>query len=414
MASGQKKGTARIFIWTAAVIVVVLVFYLAHLATRTVLMVRAYQVERGSITSSKSTNGKVQPVNNFEAHAPFPGLVRDVYVHEGDRVTTGQLLMVLDASDARSRLEQARSALAGAQNNLRMLQQGGTPDERFSFDGRLQQAQVEQTNSMHALEVLQQLAARGAASPSEVAQAKQRVATAESNLQVLQQQKGGLGSAPGIPAAQAQVADAQAGVAAAQDALSKATVRAPFAGTVYSIGAQKTDYVQQGDRLLQIADLAKVQVVAYFDEPDIGSLHVGEPVTITWVAKPGELWHGHIVRLPSTVVEYTTRHVGQVICSVDDPRNELLPDTNVTVNVTTSDVKDALYVPREALHTENGLNYVYKIEHEKLRRMAVQVGSTLNLTQIQILSGVSVGDVVALGTTTGQPLSDGIAVQAAQ
>jgi HlyD family secretion protein len=80
------------------------------------------------------------------------------------------------------------------------------------------------------------------------------------------------------------------------------------------------------------------------------------------------------------------------------------------VTVTTSSVADALFVPREALHTEQGLDYVYKIVGGTLKRSHVGVGS-LNLTQVQILSGVKRGDVVALGAISGQPLSAGTAVK---
>ncbi len=409
MANERPKST-RLFIWTAAVIVVVLVFYLAHIATRTVLQVHAFTVERGSIKSTVSTNGKVQPVSNYEAHAPFPGLVRAIYVHEGDKVPAGKLLLTMDDADAEARFQQARAALAGAQANLAALSAGGTAEERYSYGGQLDQARTEQQAAAQSLATLQQLAAQGAASQSEIDQARNRLATDQSNLEVLEQRQTARRNSPGLAQAQAQLDEARAEVSAEQDAISKSAVRAPFAGTVYSISASQTEYVQQGDKLLQMADLNRMQVLAYFDEPDIGKLDLGRPVTITWLAKPNDTWHGHITRLPSTVVGYTTRNVGEVICSIDGSDSGLLPDTNVDVTVTTSSVPNALFVPREALHTEQGLDYVYKVVGGALKRSAVKVGS-LNLTQVQILSGVRVGDVVALGAISGQPLTDGTAVK---
>ena len=409
MANERPKST-RFFIWTAAVIVVALVFYVAHIATRTVLQVHAFTVERGSIKSTVSTNGRVQPVSNYEAHAPFPGLVRAIYVHEGDKVPAGKLLLTMDDADAEARLQQARASLAGAEANLTALSAGGTPEERYSFGGQLDQARAEQRSAAQSLATLQKLMAQGAASQSEILQAQNRLATDHSNLQVLEQRQSARKSSPGLAQAQAQLAEAHAEVNAEQAAIDESSVRAPFAGTVYSIAASQTEYVQQGDKLLQMADLDHMQVLAYFDEPDIGKLRLGRPVLITWLAKPDDTWHGHIVRLPSTVVTYTTRNVGELVCSIDDAHDGLLPDTNVNVTVTTSSVADALFVPREALHTEQGLDYVYKIVNGTLKRSHVSVGS-LNLTQVQILSGVESGDVVALGAISGQPLSAGTAVK---
>jgi HlyD family secretion protein len=411
MANQSSSRSYRVIVWTAAALVVVLVFYLAHLATRTVLPVRAYTVVVGPISSTVSTNGKIQPVSNFEAHAPFPGLINGLFVHEGDFVPQGKLLLTMDDDDARTHLAQALAQLAGARANQKALAQGGTPEERYSFAGQLDQARSEVTAAQASLTTLQALQQKGAAAPSEVSQANGRLTTDKSNLQVLEQRQGARMHSTGMAQAEAQVAEAQAGVTAAEDSIRKSNVRAPFAGTVYSLSASRTEFVQQGDRLLQMADLDHLQVMAYFDEPDIGKLRLGQPVTITWVAQPDKVWHGAIVRLPSTIITYTTRNVGEVLCSLDATHAGLLPDTNVDVTVTTRSVDNTLFVPREALHTEQGLTYVYKIVNSSLKRIPVSVGGTLNLTQIQLDSGIKPGDVVALGTPTGQPLINGTSVR---
>jgi HlyD family secretion protein len=85
----------------------------------------------------------------------------------------------------------------------------------------------------------------------------------------------------------------------------------------------------------------------------------------------------------------------------------------VVVNVTTASVPNALVVPREALHIEQGLNYVYLVKSGKLKRSHVVIG-TINTTQVQILSGIGVGDQVGLSTLSGRPLTSGSAVQVVQ
>jgi HlyD family secretion protein len=103
--------------------------------------------------------------------------------------------------------------------------------------------------------------------------------------------------------------------------------------------------------------------------------------------------------------------VGEVLVQVDDLDTDLLPDTNVTVTVTTSSQENALSVPREALHVENGNPYVYKvIDGKTLVRNPVTIGVP-NLTQAPILSGLNEGDWVATGTTNGLPLQEGIPIK---
>ena len=110
------------------------------------------------------------------------------------------------------------------------------------------------------------------------------------------------------------------------------------------------------------------------------------------------------------MVAYTTRNVGEVLIDIDDPEDGLLPDTNVTVTVTTDAEPNALTMPREALHEQNGKYYVYKVANGELTRVPVTIG-TPNLTQVPILSGLKDGEIVATGSTTGQPLQEGIPIK---
>ena len=67
-------------------------------------------------------------------------------------------------------------------------------------------------------------------------------------------------------------------------------------------------------------------------------------------------------------------------------------------------------MPREALHSENGKTYVFKVVNDELQRTYVTIG-TINLTQVAILSGLEEGDLVATGTTSGQPLQEGVPIK---
>ena len=410
MATARGTRTNRALIWIGSALLVLGIFFVARRLTRTTIPVSAFTVERGSITSTLSTNGKLQPAANYESHAPFAALVKTLDVHEGDRVHKGQLLLTLDDVSARARLQDALAALDSARLSSQAITQGGTQEERLTLSGDLARQQAELQTAQASLASMQRLAAQGAASPSEVAAARDRVSNAQLALRTLQQRQSGRYDQADLSHARVTVADAQAQVAAAQSLLDAASVRAPIDGTVYSLSVERSQFVQTGDRLLQMADLSNMQVVAYFDEPDIGKLSVGQPVAIVWSAKPDRTWHGHITLLPSTIIAYTTRNVGEVYCNIDNTNDELLPDTNVTVTATVSNVGGALFVPRDALHTEGGLPYVYRIVHNRLKRTLVSTG-TLNLTQVQILSGVNTGDSVALGSLNLQPLTDGAAVE---
>jgi HlyD family secretion protein len=409
MANRQTRSrTARVWIITA--VALILVFYGVHLMTRGSLPIRVAEASISDLKSTVPTNGKVEPQVNFEAHAPFPGVIQSLSVHEGDKVPAGKLLLAMDDTEAQARVATALDALKGAQAAYQAAQHGGTQEERISLTGEMQRAQIERDQAEHDLEALKKLQSSGAASPSEVSAAQARLATANSSLQVLQQRQTGRYGTEDLAHTKASLDDAEATYAAALDALRHAVVHAPFAGTVYSLPVSRSEYVNQGDRQLSMADITKLQVRAYFDEPEIGKLSIGQPVTIVWDAKPDEQWHGIISRLPSTIITYGTRNVGEVLVSLTDADGALLPDTNVRVTVTVANVSNVLMVPRDAVHFEQSSSFVYRKEGDSLHRVQVTIGA-LNLTEVQIVSGLKSGDIVALGTTNAQPLSDGVPVK---
>jgi HlyD family secretion protein len=406
-----KKRTSNIrWIWLAAVIAVAIVFYAVHLATRTRVPIRSAIVVRSELKSTIATNGKVEPQVNFEAHAPFPGVIKQLYVHEGEKVVEGKLLISLDDTDAKARLAASIAALRSAQAMYDATLKGGTRQERLSLGADLTKTQMDRDQAQHDVDALKKLQLTGAASANEVAAAEQRLATDNASLQVLQERKTQPFDQGDITRAQSTFQEAQAGYAAASAVMNEAHVHAPFAGTVYSLPVSRTEYVQQGDRLLQMADLSKMQVRGYFDEPEIGKLHVGALITIEWDARPNVVWHGHVSRVPSTIITYGTRNVGEVLVTIDDADGSLLPATNVRITVTVANEGRALNIPREALHTEaGGQAYVYRVEKGIVRRVNVKIGN-FNLTQVEILSGLKEGDEVALGSTNGQPIGNRVPV----
>ena len=114
--------------------------------------------------------------------------------------------------------------------------------------------------------------------------------------------------------------------------------------------------------------------------------------------------------MPSTIINFqNTRNVGEVLLSVDDANGKLLPNTNVKVTVTEQRLDNVLTIPREALHSEAGKDYVYLLHGKVLRRQQVSAGAR-NLTQVQIVRGLTENAIVALGTTNGEPLAERVPV----
>jgi HlyD family secretion protein len=410
MVEERRKRISTSVLWIAAAIALVVIFFTVRRATRDKLPLRVAEAQVQDLVKPSSTNGRVEPQQIFPAHAPDATTVKDVYVHVGERVRAGQLLVTLDDTNARAKLAAAVAALRTAQAGYQTVEAGGNHQEQLALGSNIAKAKIDCDQAARDLDVIQKLAAKGAAAPSEVAAAQTRLEIAQASLHALEEQKKKPFAAVDLTQASSTVEEAEAARASATQVIAQSNVRAPFAGTVFSLPVTRFSYVEPGAEILQLADLSKLQVHAYFDEPEIGDLKLNNPVSIVWDAKPDLKFHGHIIRLPSSIIDYGTRRVGEVLISIEDSNGVLLPNISVVVTVVTQEVRNALTVPREALHIEGGRDYVYVVSGGTLHRAAVQVGA-INLTMVQILSGLKEHAVVALGTTNGAPISESVPIR---
>jgi HlyD family secretion protein len=413
--NGRKSGffaQRRWIVWTAGAAAAVIL--LASFASRddSVPIVTA-TVNRTNIRSLISTNGKIEPINNFEAHAPAGTIVKRVLVKEGDHVKQGQLLVELDSASAQSQAARALAEIRASEADMNAIQQGGTQEELLTLQAQLVKATADRDAAQRNLDALERLQQTGAASPGEVRVAQAQLATAEAQVKLLQSKQNGRYSRPEISSVQAKQSGAQSAYSAAEDVLRQLLIRAPFAGVVYSLPVRQGTYVNPGDLILQEADLSSVLVRAYVDEPDVARLSRGEKIEVTWDAVPGRIWTGTVSSLPAAVKLHGTRNVGETTCTVPNQDFKLLPNINVGVTIVTAEHDGVLTVPREALHLDGGKPYVYLVTNNELERRAVET-SISNLTRAEITSGLPEGARLALGSVNSKPLHDHLSVKVVQ
>jgi HlyD family secretion protein len=146
------------------------------------------------------------------------------------------------------------------------------------------------------------------------------------------------------------------------------------------------------------------------DEPELGRVALGQPVTITWQALPDKQWTGTVEKKPTDIEALGSRQVGQVICVIDNPGHLLIPGTNIDATIRTAVVDGALTIPKEAQRHDAGGDYVFVLKGDTIDRCRVKTG-TSSITRIQILDGLAEGDAVAMPSDT--PLQAGMKVTAA-
>jgi HlyD family secretion protein len=241
---------------------------------------------------------------------------------------------------------------------------------------------------------MQRLATQQAATKLQVQDAKDVADRAKLQLSALEDQRRTLVTETDKAVAQARLHGAQAEVGLAQHRVGLGDIRAPISGTLYQFDLKLGAYMQPGDLVGLIGDLNQVKVTVYVDEPDLGRIAVGMPVTITWDARPGQKWYGHVEKLPTEVTALGTRTVGEVTTIVDNPNHDLLPGVTVNAIIISKVVPDALAIPKAGLRVIQGVNGVFKLEGNTIVWIPVKAGVS-DINNVEILQGLKQGDKIA-------------------
>ena len=367
------------------------------LRNREPVRVNFVPVKQQTLVSALATNGRVEPFEWQTVHAPTSGLIGSMNLHEGQPVVKDAEMATISDPEIQAEIESAEAKLAQARANLAALEAGGRPSEFTDIDNNLARVKFDLQRAQNDLASLRRLMEKQAATGAEVKAAEDKVQQIQIEMQGLAQRRTSLVAQPDLAAAQAHLRDVEVAVSLARQRGAQSVVRAPITGIVYGLTVRAGGFVRAGDPIASIGQLDRVRVRVYVDEPELGRVVLGQPVTIRWQALSGKEWHGTVERKPTSIQAMGSRQVGEVVCTVDNPGRDLIPGTNVDAEIRTAVVANALVIPREALrHDANG-DYVLSLSGDVLVRRSVKTGES-NVSLVEIASGLANTDSVALPT----------------
>jgi HlyD family secretion protein len=399
----ERKLRNRILIFL--VLAAGVAYLLVRLSGRQpIAKIMAVKPVRENLVASVSSNGKVEPISPYVMRAQLDTFVEKVHAIEGQAVKKGQLLLELDVKDAAALLAQAQARLLQAQDDLRAAQGGGRSDAAAKASGDLAKAIAERDRVKRNHDALQRLIVQQAATKDELAANELELTKAQAEVDRLTAARQEFERSVKLDTGKfgLSVQQAQNEVAALNEKVRDGRITAPADGTLYSMPVRQGDFVKVGDLLAEMADLHKVRVRAFVDEPELGSLEPNEPVRITWDALPNRSWEGKTEVIPKQVVPRGSRSVGELLCSVNNEKLELLPNVNVDVRISARERTNALTVPRSAVESDGGKRFVYVVKDAGLnvgknslekRTIAVGIADAANY---EVLAGLSEGEMVAL------------------
>ncbi|MEO8367629.1 MAG: efflux RND transporter periplasmic adaptor subunit [Candidatus Solibacter sp.] len=353
------------------------------------------RVKRQTLVSTLPTNGKAEPAEWQAVRAETAGVVTRAPVEDGQVVAVGTVLAAIADPTLQSEIETAQARLNEARANLATHEAGGKPAEYTEIENSLTRAKFDLAQAQKSLASLERLVAQHAATQQEADLAREKVQQSELEIAGLEKRKKSLVSPTEVTAARARVGDAETALALAEKRAALSFVRSPMAGVIYGREVRVGSFVNAGDLAANVGRLDQLRVKVFVDEPELGRVEIGQPVTITWDALPGRQWHGTVEKKPVTVQALGSRQVGEVVCSIANDGRALIPGTNVNAEIRTAVVDNALVIPKETLRHDSQGDYVFALKGGALERRAVKKGAS-SLTMVQVLEGLSDTDAVAL------------------
>ena len=426
--------------------------------------IRTATADRGTVTSVVSGTGSLLPAGRQNVSFKQTGILTEVDVRVGDKVTAGQVLARIDSSSQQAALASAQASLASAQANLQTTQAPLTSAQAAQLQHQVNNAEqsyndtvasVNATNQADAATVASDQAKVNADCPngaqcsqeqaqlandkskqnmdaisgqSRINSALQQVTSARDNLAVQTQVKPNA-----LASSQSQVASAQAQVQAAQVALNQTTLTAPTSGVVISINGVPGETAGGGtaqspgslapqpssggsagsSAFMVIDDNSSFVAVMPFAETDAARLAANQTVAFTFDAIPGLTISGHVLAISptATVVSNVVDYYVSFVLNRTDPR--LREGMTANASVTAAQADNTVRVPNAAVHSQGGTTMVTVLANGQQVPTEVVTG-VVGDTYTEIKAGLNEGDRVvlpALRTATGGTTNGGALVR---
>jgi HlyD family secretion protein len=303
------------------------------------------------------------------------GRVAVIPHREGSEVKAGDLLLRLESTTERTRLEAARrnaevlrATLAGARSGSDLAQK--------------------------SLNRIAPLHSRGLASQAQLDESREQAERAKSEVR----------------AAEARLWSAETAVRLAQDELTHVEIRAPFDGTIAQRLVEIGEEVSPGQPLLELVSLSRIYASAPIDERDAGRLQVGLPVRVTVDTYPGVVWKSRLTRI-SPVVEAAKEQNRTQEVEADFPPDSTKPQPKpgmtADIEIVLERREKVLRVPTSAVIDARR---VLAVEEGRAVSRAVKIGLR-SWEWSEILSGIGDGERV-ITSLDRAGLKEGVRVRA--
>ena len=334
------------------------------------------KVTKGNISNSVTATGTIEPVTEVEVGTQVSGIINKIYVDYNSVVKKGQVLAELDKINLQNTLATAKSNLQNA---------------KTEYDYQLKN--YTRIKTLHEKKLV---------SDTDYETAWYSYEKARNSYNISRND-----------------------LAKAETNLGYATIYSPIDGVVLSRAVEEGQTVAASfstPTLFTIAnDLTDMRVIADVDEADIGDVQEGQRVTFTVDAFPNDTFEGKVTQVRQEATTTSNVVTYEVVVSAPNPDLKLKPGLTANITIYTLEKNNVLSVPAKALRftPEKGIigaedkvvdaqgeHKLWTRQGNTFKAHTVTVGIS-NGVMTEITGGISEGDVIITGATSGKMPGDG-------
>lgn len=343
------------------------------------LPVKVTHARRGDLVIKLKAPGEAVTNRKVVMKAEVSGIIKSLNVEESKHVREGEVLAVLDDRQYRLELEKAEATRLSVLSELLVEKRFSKSEEPISSseNRKIREAKAE-------FEKASDLFQKGLISRNDFDKARMQyelslIESGEMKEEILAASKG--------------LTQAEIDVKRARLNLEKTEIRAPFSGIITDIKISPQEHLTAGRELFTLVDISQIQVHAKVLESEVGRIHVGREVQISFSAYPEKAFKGRIAAI-SPIVNPEDKTC-KVVIEVDNPEEQIKPGMHADVEIPAEVHRDRLLIPQEAVLVRAGRKLAFVVENGLAKWRYIQVGLE-NEDYAEVLDGIEEGEAVII------------------
>lgn len=313
--------------------------------------VSAAKVEKISLANKITVSGKISPAEEVKVVPRAPGKVARVNCEVGQAVKAGEILLELENSDIRARLDSARAALAVSEANL----------EKARI--QLEKTQIQLNDARRTLDRKKVLYGSGAISLNDYEAANSSFESMKKDFEI---------NNAGVASSQASVDQSRASVRQIEVELENSMVGSPVSGIIAIRNVTAGEFVSNSSAAVVVVNIDTVEINASLMEEEINHVKQGQEVEVAVPAVGAKPFKGKVTKISPSADSKTKAY--PIWVAVNNPDRLLKPGMFAEIKLQTRQREDVLAVPSEAVVDRSGQKAVYLAQGDIAVERKVKVG----------------------------------------